>query len=215
MEQAPKQSPESPPSAPPLLRLVLEAGPLVVFFVTNARAGIFDATKAFMIAIVVALAGSRLLERRWPVMPLVTAVFVFVFGGLTIWLDDELFIKLKPTIVNTLFGSILLGGLLFGRSLLKPVFGTAFVLEEEGWRILTVRWACFFLALAILNEIVWRNFTTDTWVSFKVFGIMPLTVVFSLLQLPLLNRFQVGPQGALSAADPAERDRAERGTVDP
>jgi intracellular septation protein len=131
-----------------------------------------------------------------PLMPLITGVFVIVFGGLTLWLHNDLFIKMKPTIVNTLFGVILLGGLVFGQSLLRYVFGEVFRLRDEGWKILTFRWALFFLFLAVLNEVVWRNFSTDFWVSFKVFGLMPLTMVFAFLQLGLLKRFEQGAEGA-------------------
>ncbi|HVS19809.1 MAG TPA: septation protein A [Planctomycetota bacterium] len=159
-----------------------------MFFLLNARAGIYWATGAFMAAIVVSLVVSRVVEQRFPVMPLVTAVFVLVFGGLTLALQDELFIKLKPTIVNTLFGAILLGGLATGRVLLKPVFGAGLALDDAGWRALTLRFGLFFLFLAVLNEVVWRSVSTDAWVSFKVFGLMPLTFVFFLLQTPLLRR---------------------------
>jgi intracellular septation protein len=124
-------------------------------------------------------------------MPLVSGVVVIVFGGLTLWLDDELFIKLKPTIVNTLFGLVLLAGLYFGKPLLAVVLDSMFELTEEGWRKLTFRWAMFFFVLAALNEIVWRTQTTDMWVSFKVFGIMPLTIAFALAQTPLLLRHEV------------------------
>jgi intracellular septation protein len=175
----------------PLLRLVLEAGPLAVFFFCNARFGIFPATAAFMVATLVALAANWSLERRLPVMPMVSGVFVLVFGGLTLILQDELFIKMKPTIVNGLFAVILFGGLYTGRSLLKPLFGAAMQLSDQGWRVLTFRWAGFFVVLAVLNEFVWRNFPTDTWVDFKVFGIMPLTIVFTLAQMPLIMRHQV------------------------
>jgi intracellular septation protein len=173
----------------PLLKLVLEAGPLVVFFVGNAKFGIFAATGAFMVAIVASLVVSWLIERRLPVMPLVTAAFVLVFGGLTLALEDELFIKLKPTIVNLLFAAILFGGLLFGRPLLKPLFAAAFPLTDAGWKVLTLRWAIFFVALAVLNEAVWRSFSTDFWVSFKLFGIMPLTMAFAIAQLPLIRKY--------------------------
>lgn len=172
----------------PLLRLLVEAGPLAVFFFANARYGIMVGTAAFMGATAVSLTTSVLMERKFPVMPLVTAVFVMVFGGLTLWLDDELFIKLKPTIVNTLFAAILLGGLVFDRPLLKPLFGPVFRLTDEGWRRLTLRWAVFFLGLALLNEAAWRLMSTDGWVSFKVFGLMPLTLAFSVAQLPLIRR---------------------------
>jgi len=172
----------------PLLRLALEAGPLGVFFLVNAKAGIYAGTAAFMVAITISLLVSRKIEKRYPVLPLVTAVFVLVFGGLTLALQDELFIKLKPTIVNSLFATILLVGLALGRSLLKPLLGTAIELDEAGWRTLTLRWGLFFLLLAALNEIVWRKFSTDAWVSFKVFGILPLTLVFAISQTPLIAR---------------------------
>ena len=175
----------------PLLKLALEAGPLGVFFIGNAKLDIYRASLAFAIAVVVALAGSLVLERRLPVMPLVSAVFVTVFAGLTWWLHDDTFIKLKPTLVNSLFAAILFGGLLLGKSLLRPLFDQAFDLDDEGWRKLTFRWACYFVALAILNEIVWRSFDTAVWVNFKVFGIMPLTILFTLSQMPLINRHSV------------------------
>jgi intracellular septation protein len=185
-----------PPGASGALRLVLEMGPLIAFFVANARGGIFLATKVFMVAIVISLAASWRLERRLPVIPVVTAAFVLVFGGLTLWLEDELFIKLKPTIVNALFGATLLLGLAFGRSFLKPVFGPSFELSDEGWRTLTLRWGLYLFALAGLNEYVWRNFDTDTWVAFKTWGIAPLTIVFSMFQLPTIQRHQVDePEG--------------------
>lgn len=174
----------------PLLKMLIEVGPLAVFFLANARWGIFAATAVFMGAIVLSLGASYALERKLPLMPLVTAAVVLVFGGLTLALNDELFIKLKPTIVNGLFAAALLVGLAFGKSLLQPVFGTVFELTAEGWRKLTFRWGLFFVLLAVLNEVVWRSFDTDTWVSFKVFGIMPLTVVFSLAQMPLMTRYR-------------------------
>jgi len=181
------------PATPPLTKLLIELGPLLVFFFANAKFGIFVATGAFMVAIALSLGASWHLEKRLPPMALVTGVVVMVFGGLTLWLEDELFIKLKPTIVNTLFGVVLLGGLARGRSFLKVVFGPVFQLTDEGWRLLTVRWMFFFFALAILNEIVWRNFTTDQWVTFKVFGIMPLTLVFTMFQMPLLQKHGIEP----------------------
>ena len=179
------------PATNPIFKLSLEIGPLVLFFLTNARAGLFWATGVFMVAIVLSLSITWMLERRLPMLPLVTGIFVLIFGGLTLILQDELFIKLKPTIVNTLFAIILLGGLLWGKSFLKSLMGTLFPMTDQGWRVLTLRWAMFFVVLAILNEIVWRNTSTDDWVSFKVFGIMPLTILFSVLQLPAMNRHRL------------------------
>src|SRR5580700_9633812 len=179
------------PQLNPALKLVLDLGPLLVFFVANSRFGIFAATGAFMAAIVIALAISYALTRHLPIMPLVTAIVVVVFGGLTLVLHDELFIKVKPTIIYVLFGGVLLGGLAFGKSLLGIVFDSVFHLTPEGWRKLTLRWALFFLALALLNEIVWRTQTTDVWVSFKVFGVLPLTFLFAALQFPLMSKYAV------------------------
>jgi intracellular septation protein len=188
------------PQLNPALKLVLDLGPLLVFFAANSRFGIFAATGAFMAAIVIALAVAYALTRHLPVMPLVTAVVVVVFGTLTLVLHDELFIKVKPTIIYVLFGGVLLVGLAFGKSLLGIVFDSVFHLTEEGWRKLTLRWALFFLALALLNEIVWRTQTTDVWVSFKVFGVVPLTFLFAALQYPLLEKY-AAPETA--PAEPA------------
>jgi intracellular septation protein len=179
----------SKPKLNPALKLVLDLGPLLIFFAANSRFGIFAATGAFMAAILIALAVAYALTRHLPIMPLVTAVVVVVFGTLTLVLHDELFIKVKPTIIYVLFGGVLLVGLAFGKSLLGVVFDSVFHLTEEGWRKLTLRWALFFLALAVLNEIVWRTQTTDVWVSFKVFGVVPLTFLFAALQYPLLTKY--------------------------
>jgi intracellular septation protein len=187
----------------PLLKLALELGPLLVFFFANTRGEwlletfpalaalgqpIFIATGLFMVATAVALVASWMLTRTLPIMPLVSGIVVFVFGALTLWLQNDIFIKMKPTIVNTLFGVVLLGGLAFGKSLLGYVFDAAFRLDAEGWRKLTLRWGLFFLFLAVANEVVWRNFSTDTWVAFKVWGIMPITLVFTFSQMPLIMR---------------------------
>lgn len=190
----------------PFLKLLLELGPLIVFFLVNARMGLFWATGAFMAAITVSLVATYILERKVAVMPLVTGGFVLVFGGLTLILQDELFIKLKPTLVNVLFAAILVSGLLSNRLFLKMLLSHVMPLRDAGWRLLTWRWVGFFLLLAILNEIVWRNFTTDQWVNFKVFGIMPLTLAFSLLQLPTMNRFRLEePEGEDAKVENAEK----------
>ena len=173
----------------PILKLVLDIGPLVLFFAANAKFGIYVATGSFMVAVLIALAVSYLMTRHIAVMPLVTAAIVLVFGGLTLFLHDDLFIKLKPTIIYVLFGGTLLVGLALGKPLLGLLFESVFHLTEEGWRKLTWRWALFFLLLAIVNEIVWRTQTTDFWVSFKLFGVVPLTFVFGALQYPLLMKY--------------------------
>ncbi|MGD9845105.1 MAG: septation protein A [Variibacter sp.] len=170
------------------LKLALDLGPLLIFFFANARWGVFAGTAAFMVAMLVALVVSYVKIRRLPLMTIVTAIVVAVFGTLTLLLHDDTFIKLKPTIIYVLFGGILLGGLAFGKSLLAVVFDSVFDLDEQGWRKLTLRWALFFLALAVLNEIVWRTQSTDFWVTFKVFGVVPLTFLFAMLQYPLLTR---------------------------
>jgi intracellular septation protein len=175
----------------PGLKLVLDIGPLVLFFAANAKFGIYVATGAFMVAILAALAVSYAMTRHLAVMPLVTAVIVLVFGGLTLVLHDDLFIKLKPTIIYVLFGSVLLGGLAFGKPLLGVVFDSVFNLTEEGWRKLTLRWALFFFALAVLNEVVWRTQSDSFWALFKLLGVVPLTFVFAALQYPLLTKYAV------------------------
>ena len=179
-----------------VVKPVAEYGPLIVFFGAYVFADLITATAALMIATAAALALSYAVDRRVPLMPLITAGLVGVFGGLTLWLNDETFIKLKPTIVQAMISAVLLGGLVFGRSLLKPVLGAAWQMNEEGWRLLTLRFGVFFAAMALLNELVWRTQSTDFWVSFKVFGIMGLTFVFILTQLPLLNRYRVADPAA-------------------
>jgi len=174
----------------PLLKLLVELGPLVVFFFVNSRAGIFWGTGCFMAATIVALAASRHFFGKVPMMPLVSGVFVLIFGGLTLWLQDDLFIKIKPTIVNSIFAAVLLGGLAFGEPLLRHLFGEAMDLTHEGWRRLTLRWGLFFIFLAVLNEVIWRSFSLDFWVAFKVWGVMPITIAFALAQLPLIKRYQ-------------------------
>jgi intracellular septation protein len=177
----------------PLLKIALELGPLALFFFANARWGIFAATAAFMVAVLVSLALSYGLMRRLPVMALVSAAVVAVFGGLTLVLQDETFIKLKPTIIYALFAGVLGVGVILDRPFLAIVFDSAFHLTAEGWRKLTLRWIAFFAVMAVLNEVVWRTQSTDFWVSFKLFGFMPLTFAFAMLQYRLLTRYAAAP----------------------
>lgn len=172
-------------------RLLIEAGPLAAFFIANSQAGIMIGTAVFMVATSISVLISWRFERKVPVMPVVGAGFVLLFGGLTLWLQDDLFIKIKPTLVNLLFASVLFAAHLTRRNVLKHVLGTVLNLTDAGWRTLAIRWAWFFVLLAVLNEVVWRTMTTDAWVNFKVFGIMPLTLLFSAFQAPLILRHQV------------------------
>src|SRR5580704_15194947 len=178
--------PTAKPQLNPFLKLALDLGPLLLFFFANSHYGIFVATGTFMVAILAAMAASYALTRHFPIMTVVTAIVVVVFGGLTLILHE-------PTIINALFGAILIGGLVFNKPLLGIVFDSLFHLTEEGWRKLTLRWAIFFLVLAVLNEMVWRNTSTDIWVDFKVFAVMPLTLLFGALQLPLLKKYSIEP----------------------
>jgi intracellular septation protein len=175
---------------PQIRRLALDLGPLLIFFAAFKYLGIFGATAAFMAAVLLALAIGYLIEKKVSPMPLFTAVLVLVFGGLTLYLKNDIFIKMKPTVLYAFFGAVLLGGLSVNRLFIKYVFAQAFELDELGWRKLTVRWGIFFLALAVLNETIWRSTTTATWVSFKVWGIIPLIFLFALAQTPLLLKHQ-------------------------
>eukprot|EP01035_Chromulina_nebulosa_P055275 gene55275-75747_t len=196
-----------------VLKLALELGPLLVFFFGNAYGEalarrfpvlaslggpLFVATALFMAATVVSLVFSKIVLGKLPLMPLISGAVVLTFGGLSIYLQNEMFIKMKPTIINGLFAVVLLGGLAFGRSLLGYVFNSAFQLDDEGWNKLTLRWGVFFIFLAVLNEIVWRGANSyylpdikaadNLWVNFKVWGTMPITFLFTLSQLPLIMR---------------------------
>ena len=176
----------------PGLKLLLDLGPLVVFFAAYFKGNIYIATGAFMAATVAAIAVYWLKTRHIPMSQIITLVIVLVFGGLTLALDDPRFIKMKPTMIYVLFAAILFGGLATGRSLLKVVFESAFPpLTEAGWRILTLRWAIFFAVLAVLNEAIWRNFSEQFWVSFKLFGFLPLTMVFAMAQIGVMNRHAI------------------------
>jgi intracellular septation protein len=177
------------------IKLLIEYGPLLAFFVTFYVAGFFWATGVIMVTSVAALTTSRLTFGRFLPVPVVTAVLVLVFGGLTLWLDDPRFLKIKPTVINLLFAAVLVGGLWMRRPLLKLLLGEAFSLTEEGWRILTLRWVLFFVALAGVNEIVWRNFSDAVWVNFKFFGILLLTIAFAMAQVGLIRRYESNKTG--------------------
>lgn len=198
------------PKINPLAKMALDLGPLVLFFAANSRFGIFTGTAIFMGAIVASLAVSYALTRHVAIMPVVSAIIVLVFGSLTLVLHDETFIKVKPTIIYALFGVTLLAGYVLNKPLLAIVFDAMFHLTEEGWRKLTLRWAAFFIVMAVVNEVVWRTQTTQFWISFKLFGFTPLIFLFGALQYPLLMR-HASPEANAAPADAAAADaRAEK-----
>jgi intracellular septation protein len=196
MTPRPETKPQKDSEQSVAAKLIIELGPLLVFFGVNAAYGIFAGTGAFMVATILSLGVAWWLYRKIAVMPLVSAVIVLAFGGLTIYLQDDTFIKLKPTIVYTMFAVLLVGGLAARKPVLALLFGPVFSLTDEGWRKLTLRWAVFFLLMAVLNEVVWRNFSTDTWVSFKAFGFLPITFLFAMAQVPLMQRYGVAEEQA-------------------
>lgn len=178
----------------PWLKFALELGPLILFFVANSKFGIFAATGVLMAGVVLTLVVSFAITKHLPAMPVVTAVLVLVFGSLTYFLHDETFIKLKVTILYSMFGAALIGALYFGKLLLPIVFDMAIHIDDAGWRKLTWRWGLFFFFLAGLNEVVRHTVSTDAWVNFKVFGILPLTLLFAIAQAPLIMRHEISAQ---------------------
>tara|TARA_B100000700_G_scaffold66786_1_gene73668 strand:- start:739 stop:1278 length:540 start_codon:yes stop_codon:yes gene_type:complete len=174
-----------------LSKILIDIGPLAVFFIFYTRGDLKSSILPFMIATIIAVLFSYIMEKKIPIMPTVGAGIILIFGGLTIYFDNEVFFKMKPTIINILFAVILYGGVIIKKPLLKYLLGAAIKLEEEGWSILTKRWISFFIALAILNEIIWRTQSTDIWVNFKVFGILPITFIFTLSQFPLIKKYQI------------------------
>ena len=172
-------------------KLLIDIGPLAVFFIFYLRSDLKSAIIPLMIATIIAVLFSYIMEKKIPIMPTVGAFIILIFGGLTIYFDNEVFFKMKPTIINLLFALILYGGVIVKKPLLKFLLGAAIKLEDVGWKILTQRWISFFIALAIINEIVWRTQSTDIWVNFKVFGILPITFIFTMTQFPLIKKYQI------------------------
>ena len=172
-------------------KIIIDIGPLAVFFIFYIRTDLQSAILPFMIATVIAVLFSYIMQKKIPVMPTVGAIIILVFGGLTIYFDNEVFFKMKPTIINLLFAAILYGGIVLNKPLLRYLLGAALKLQDKGWSILTKRWIAFFIALAILNEIIWRTQSTDIWVNFKVFGILPITFIFTLTQFSTIKKYQI------------------------
>ena len=181
----------SKPKIPEGEKLLIDMGPLIIFFIANNLYDLMIATAALIAATLVALGVSYTRHKHVPMMPLVAGGLLMVFGGLTLYFDNEIFIKMKPTVVNLLMSAALFIGLVLKRNFLKSLFGSVFHLDEQGWHILTIRWAIWFIALAALNEFIWRTQSTDFWVNFKVFGMFPLSIAFTLSQLPLINRHMI------------------------
>ena len=173
-------------------KLLIDIGPLAVFFIFYKINGdLIDAILPLMVATIIAILASYILEKKIPIMPTFGAGVLLIFGGLTLLFDNKIFIFMKPTIINFIFAAILYGGIILKKPLLKYLLGSALKLEEEGWNTLTHRWIAFFVALAILNEIVWRTMSEDLWVNFKVFGILPITFLFTMTQFPLIKKYQL------------------------
>ncbi len=210
------------PKPNPWVKFLLEMGPLLLFFFANSKpklfeplvapflpetilngpsAGLFTATVVLMVAVVAALIASFVTTKRLPIMPLVTAVLVLVFGALTLYLQDDRFIKMKPTVLYLAFSRALSGGLLFNKPLLPIVLDNAMSLTERGWRLLTIRWAVFFFVLAILNEIVWRTQSNDVWVAFKFPGTVILIFLFTFAQVPLIMKHELTEEAKKKAPE--------------
>jgi len=174
-----------------IVKLLVDIGPLAIFFIFYSRSDLQSAILPFMIATVIAVLFSYITEKKIPIMPTMGAIIILLFGGLTIYFDNDVFFKMKPTIINLLFAAILYVGILINKSLLRYMLGGALKLQDQGWSILTKRWISFFIALAILNEIIWRTQSTDIWVNFKVFGILPITFIFTLAQFSIIKKYQI------------------------
>ena len=174
-----------------ILKLIIDIGPLAIFFVFYTKSNLQSAILPFMIATIIAILISYIVDKKLPIMPTVGAAIILLFGGLTIYFDNEVFFKMKPTIINIIFGLVLYVGEVVNKPLLKYLLGSSIKLKDKGWSVLTKRWIGFFIALAILNEVIWRTQSTDIWVNFKVFGILPITFIFTMFQFPIIKKYQI------------------------
>ena len=176
------------------LKFIADFGPLLIFFTIYYKSGnnLSVAIPPLIIATLIAVIGVYLLEKKIPFIPLVGGIIISLFGGLTLYFDNPVFIYMKPTIVNIIFAAILIfGKIFFDKNFLKFFLKTAFQLDDTGWNKLNSRWAIFFIFLALLNEIVWRTQPEATWVNFKVWGILPITFIFTALQIPMINKHKI------------------------
>ena len=174
-----------------IIKLIVDIGPLAVFFIFYTRTDLQTAILPFMIATLIAVVFSYIFEKKIPIMPTVGAGIILIFGGMSLYFNNDIFFKMKPTIINLLFAATLLIGQYINKPFLKYLLGGTLKLQEQGWNIITKRWISFFIALAILNEIIWRTQSTDIWVNFKVFGILPLTFIFTLTQFTIIKKYQI------------------------
>ena len=176
------------------VKFVTDFGPLMVFFFFyyNNDKNLKVAIPPFIVATLVALVVVWFLEKKIPMVPLIGGILISLFGGLTIYFDNPIFIYIKPTIINILFGFTLLFGKYFTKEpLLKKFLGKSIILSEEGWNILNKRWIIFFFSLALINELVWRTQSEEFWVNFKVWGMLPITFLFTAFQIPLINKYKI------------------------
>ncbi|MDA8757485.1 septation protein A [Candidatus Pelagibacter bacterium] len=176
------------------LKFITDFGPLLIFFTIYYKSGnnLSIAIPPLIISTLIAVAIMYFVEKKIPYVPLIGAIVISLFGGLTLYFDNPIFIYMKPTIVNIIFAGILIvSNIYFNKNFLKLFLQTAFQLNDEGWKKLNFRWAYFFIFLAILNEIVWRTQPETTWVNFKVWGMLPITIIFTAMQLPLINKYKL------------------------
>jgi intracellular septation protein len=208
----------------PSLKTYLDLGPVLIFFVSYFVAGkiypaahghasqpaIMWATGIFMAATLASLIASYIIEKKIHLVPLITATAVLVFGGLTIALHDDRFIRIKPTIIYTLFAATLLTGWALRKPFIKHVFQGQLHLSDQGWRVLTLRFGLFFVLAAIINEVIWRNFSFDFWITYKVWGMTALTFVFTAWQMMFVSRYHVAPPAPLNPAKPETEQPAQQ-----
>lgn len=173
------------------IKFIADFGPLLIFFIYYKKFGMIEAILPLIIATMIGTALLYWSEKKIPKVPIISALIVALFGGLTLYFDNKIFFYMKPTIVNILFAGILfIGNYFFKKNLLKSLLENSIQLEERGWDILNIRWILFFIVLALLNELVWRTQTEDLWVKFKVFGIIPITLIFTVFQIKVINKFK-------------------------
>ena len=178
----------------PFLKFITDFGPLLIFFIVYYKSGnnLTVAIPPLIFATIIAVAAMYFVEKKIPYIPLIGGIIITLFGGLTLYFDNPIFIYMKPTIVNMIFACILIiSKIFFQKNFLKFFLHTAFQLNDVGWEKLNFRWAYFFIFLAVLNEVIWRTQPESFWVNFKVWGILPITFIFTAFQVPLINKYKI------------------------